>query len=303
MSSGLFALILAVTGRFLPHDEQFLGMSAEELCAVQGCRIVHFMIHDRVSFGGALLAIGMLYFWLTAFPLREGQPWAWWLLCLSGAVGFLSFFAYVGFGYLDTWHALASLALFICYAFGLVKSRAALSERQGGRSLFQPSSPLAWSAPGGFGRTCLLAVCCGLIVGGLTIMLVGMTCIFVPQDIQYLGLSAAEMRALNPSLLPLIAHDRAGFGGAVCCCGLTLFFCIWCGTPSRSLWLVLGLVGLVGFGTAIGVHPAIGYSDAVHLAPAVLGASVYLTGMIFTFRHMVVRRRDEVSEYEPTTSS
>src|SRR5262245_29520404 len=49
--SGLFAVFQAVSGKFLPHDEEFLGMRADDLCALQGCRIVHFMIHDRVSFG------------------------------------------------------------------------------------------------------------------------------------------------------------------------------------------------------------------------------------------------------------
>jgi hypothetical protein len=135
-----------------------------------------------------------------------------------------------------------------------------------------------------------LAASFGLSVGGLVIMLVGMTSIFVPQDLEFIGLDASDMRALNPNLLPLIAHDRAGFGGAVCCAGLTLFFCVWCGTPARGLWVVLGLVGLVGFGTAIGVHPAIGYNDAVHLAPACLGAVVYTAGMALTFRRMVFGR-------------
>src|SRR5205807_1151171 len=110
--------------------------------------------------------------------------------------------------------------------------------------------------------------------------------VFVPQDLGYLGLSVGEMRALNPRLVPLLAHDRAGFGGAVCCCGLALFVCVWCGTPSPGFWRVLALVGLVGFGTAVGVHPAVGYNDAAHLAPAVLGALTYLAGLALTFRPM-----------------
>jgi hypothetical protein len=63
--SGAFALFLSATGQFLPHDVQFLGMSAEQLCAIQGCRIVHFMFHDRVSFGGTLMAVGSLYMWMA----------------------------------------------------------------------------------------------------------------------------------------------------------------------------------------------------------------------------------------------
>ena len=101
--------------------------------------------------------------------------------------------------------------------------------------------------------------------------------------VTYLGLSVEELHALNPRLVPLIAHDRAGFGGAVCCWGVTMFFVVWCGTPSRGLWQVLCFTGIVGFGTAIGIHPAIGYTDAVHLAPAVSGAVLYAAGLLLAF--------------------
>jgi hypothetical protein len=113
-----------------------------------------------------------------------------------------------------------------------------------------------------------------------------MTCVFVPQDLAYLGLKFGELHALNPRLVPLIAHDRAAFGGAVCCCGLALLYCIWYGRPSRSLWQVLCLAGLIGFGTAVGVHPAVGYNDTIHLAPAVLGAALYLLGLVLMYRPM-----------------
>jgi hypothetical protein len=56
--AGSFGLFLAISGEFLPHDERFLGMTANELRAMHGCRVVHFMIHDRASYGGALLASG-----------------------------------------------------------------------------------------------------------------------------------------------------------------------------------------------------------------------------------------------------
>ena len=55
--SGGFALFQSATGHFLPHDTDFLKMSAQDLCSLDECRIVHFMVHDRVSFGGSLLAI------------------------------------------------------------------------------------------------------------------------------------------------------------------------------------------------------------------------------------------------------
>jgi hypothetical protein len=95
-----------------------------------------------------------------------------------------------------------------------------------------------------------------------------------------------ELHALNPRLVPLIAHDRAGFGGAVCSCGIALFFCVRCGEPSRGLWRALALAGLAGFGPAIAVHPAVGYADPVHLAPAVVGAVLYFLGLLLTYRPM-----------------
>jgi len=117
--SGIVVMFLGVTGQFLPHDERFLGMTASDLCALHGCRIVHFMIHDRVSFGGVLIAIGLLYVWLVAGPLRNGERWAWWLLLVSGIEGFGSFLAYLGYGYLDTWHGLATLALIPWFIAGM----------------------------------------------------------------------------------------------------------------------------------------------------------------------------------------
>ena len=54
--SGGAAIFLSLTGRFLPHDVEFLGMEPIALCRLNQCRIVHFMIHDRISFGGVLLA-------------------------------------------------------------------------------------------------------------------------------------------------------------------------------------------------------------------------------------------------------
>jgi uncharacterized protein YjeT (DUF2065 family) len=76
LMAGLFAIALGVSGRFLPHDERFLGLTARDLCARHGCRVVHFMIHDRISFGGALVAIGVLYFWMIEH-LRADRAWAW----------------------------------------------------------------------------------------------------------------------------------------------------------------------------------------------------------------------------------
>src|SRR5262245_61245767 len=65
--AGGFAMFLALTGEFLPHDIRYLGMSAADLCSIDQCRIVGFMIHDRAAFGGALFAVGVMYAYLVLF--------------------------------------------------------------------------------------------------------------------------------------------------------------------------------------------------------------------------------------------
>src|SRR5437660_6508364 len=167
---GGFALFLSATGHFLPHDIQFLGMTAQALCAVNQCRIVHFMFHDRVAFGGSLMAIGSLYLWMAEFPLRNGEAWAWWLFVFSGLAGFGSFLAYLGYGYLDTWHGVATLFMLPCYVLGLVRTWRLLEAPRTFRSLLVPSVPLGLPrSAAALGRLCFLATALGMIGGGATI--------------------------------------------------------------------------------------------------------------------------------------
>jgi len=299
--SGAFAFFLAATRQFLPHDIQFLGMTADQLCAQNGCRIVHFMIHDRVSFGGTLIGISILYYWLIHFPLRARQPWAWWTLLLSNLAGFASFLTYLGFGYLDTWHGVATLFLLPCFAIGLRLTYRTLDRPRHISSLLtrRTKTPASPASAGGIsaqespetpiiptrlrqGRRLLLAIGIAMIAAGLTITLLGMTAVFVPQDLQYLSTTPAQLNALNPRLIPLIAHDRAGFGGGVFNVGLLITLCTWRASLSRHLWQATAAVGIIGFGAAIAIHPIVGYNNPVHLAPACAGALCYLIALILT---------------------
>lgn len=292
---GGFALFLSATHHFLPQDIEFLGMTESELCAFQDCRIVHFMFHDRTAFGGALIAIGTLYVWASEFPLRHGRAWAWWLFATSGALGFASFLAYLGYGYLDSWHGAATLLMIPIYVVGLAKSFSHLKESRHIKSLFKPATAFSPISPSVVGRACLLATAVGMILGGLTITVVGMTSVFVPEDLMYMNLTVDDLHAISPRLVPLIAHDRAGFGGALATAGIAVLFCAWCGAPSRSLWQALCISGAAGFATAIGVHPIIGYSNLFHLAPAFLGVLIFAAGLIFTRKSMYSGREIETA--------
>src|SRR5262245_16254423 len=164
--SGLFAFFLGVTKHFLPHDVAFLGMTPQELCAINECRIVHFMIHDRVSFGGALVAVGTLYLWLAAFPLKRGEVWAWWLFALSGMIGFASFLLYLGYGYLDTWHGVATLGLLPMYLIGMWQSFRHLNRPRSPHLLLRGGESLDWKTTFGRGRLLLLVTAASIAAGG-----------------------------------------------------------------------------------------------------------------------------------------
>jgi hypothetical protein len=276
LACGAFAIFLAATGKFLPHDVEYLGMTSQQLCTLHECRIVHFMIHDRVSFGGVLVAIGILYVWLAEFPLRRGEGWAWWTLAASSIAGLLSFLAYLGYGYLDTWHGVATLGLLPLFGGGLARTRAL-------RRTGVPRPRLELATREGRGRAVLLAAMFGMVAAGATITTVGTTMVFVPQDLEFLGLTVADLHGINPRLVPLIAHDRAGFGGALLSAGIVMFLSVLYGRLDRSQCEALALAGIAGFGTAIGVHPLIGYTSVTHLGPAVAGCLAYATGLFMAW--------------------
>jgi len=275
--SGCFALFLSIRREFLPHDIAFLGMTPDQLCAIAECRVVAFMFHDRVAFGGVLVAIAILYFWLTAVPLAEGATWAWWTVVISGGIGFLSFLSYLGHGYLDTWHGVGSVALVPIFLAGLLRSRVLLRSAARARAAIR-----GLQGRQRLGRLALLATGLGMVLAGATILTVGMTGVFVPQDLKFMRVSIAELDAANPRLVPLIAHDRAGFGGGLLSAGLVVAACALFANPSRSLWQALAGAGTAGFGAAIGVHPAVGYTDWFHLAPAIAGSLLFVIGLALT---------------------
>lgn len=271
VASGGFAILQSLGGYFLPQDVHALGFDAQHLAEASNMRVVHFMFHDRVAFGGTLLAVGMAYWFLSEFPLRAGEPWAWWALAVSGACGFASFLSYLSYGYLDTWHGVATLLLLPVFGAGLWRARPG---RLDWRDAWRPGQPLS------LGRGGLMLLAAGMIAAGATILVVGMTSIFVPQDLTFMGLTRADLEAVSPRLVPVIAHDRAGFGGGLFSTGILLLFLARHAAVTRSFVQIVALMGLAGFGTAIGVHPAIGYTDFVHLAPAYVGCLLFVATAI-----------------------
>jgi len=283
LASGLFAWFLAVTGQFLPHDMAWLETSEQALRALADGRVAQFMAHDRAAFGGTLIAIAILYLWLVRVPLRQGEAWAWWVLSTSGAIGFASFLTFLGTGYVDTWHGTATLGILVPFMIGLVAARRTLKAASPGIRLIRRTEawPHRWTRPW-LGQWLLVVTAGGMVVAGAIIATVGSLVVFVPQDLEYIGLDRAALDAVDPRLVPLIAHDRAGFGGGLLTVGVVLGGCVWCTPLSRSLWQAMLLAGITGFGAAVGTHFHVGYIDVTHVGPAVAAAIVFGTGLILT---------------------
>ena len=95
-------------------------------------------------------------------------------------------------------------------------------------------------------------------------MVLGMTSVFVPEDLLYLQATASQIASINPHLVPLIAHDRAGFGGGLDCVEVMVALIALHAKPSRHVWQALLFAGTIGFLCAISVHICIGYLVPVH---------------------------------------
>lgn len=286
--AGGFALFLCATGEFLPHDRAYLGISAQELCGYFDGRVYRFMVHDRAAFGGSIISVGAIYLWLAYYPLRDREAWAWWLFLVSGALGFGSFLTYLVYGYLDTWHAAATIGLLAVFLTGMIASYRALGVARKGIACLGHRQDRDRPR---FGECLLLLTGIGMMGGGLTILTLGSTEVFVPQDLAYMKATRADLNQISDRLIPLIAHDRAGFGGGIATTGIIVFCTVWCGHRSLSRWQTLLFAGTMGFVCAIGIHYVIGYTDIVHLAPAWLGFLIFSLAMAIHYGEVASSRR------------
>jgi hypothetical protein len=110
-------------------------------------------------------------------------------------------------GNLDTWHGVATLFLLPVFITGLWRYR---PDNLSLESVWRQNSTDCGSLCT-WARALLGSCAVGLILAGLTIALFGMTTVFVPSDLRFIGLSVESLRKISPMLIPVISHDRAEF--------------------------------------------------------------------------------------------
>lgn len=276
---GLMALIIAATKVVLPYDESFLGMTRDQLPAINP-HLLDFMAHDRISLAGAMVAIGLLYLGLSLYGIRQGLHWARQSVLISALTGFASFFLFLGFGYLDPFHAFVTVALLQLMLLG-VHSRLGTyvpkvrPDVRGSR---------AWRA-GLWGQLLLVIHGFGLLGAGATISVIGVTDVFVHEDLEFMRTTADALAAANPRLIPLIAHDRATLGGMLLASGwVFLLPALWGFRRGSSwLWWTTLVAGTIAYAAATAVHYAVGYLNVMHLLPAFGGFALMATGLLLSY--------------------
>jgi dihydroorotate dehydrogenase len=283
---GLLAWIVAATRIVLPYDETFLGWSRLTL-ALREPRLLRFMTHDRITLAGSMLSIGILYAGVALGDLRRGARWAKNMVVASSFFGLATYWLWLGYGYWDPLHALLTV---IVAPFIILTSVLRLGVERPPTSIDPYESRERKRAL--VGQLLFVIIGAGFIVGGLTISFIGITGVFVPTDLVYLQCTAAALHAANPHLVPLVAHDRAGFGGDLAADGIAIFLTGLWGFRggNRGLWWTIALAGIPGFGAALGVHISIGYLDPLHLAPPITALALYVCGLVLTYPYLTRRR-------------
>jgi len=285
---GLAALVAAGSVVMLPHEVAILHMDLDHLFIHHHDHtLASFIIHNRVSFGGALIVVGILYWGLVQVALVRREPWAWWVLLLSAGIGSSSFLSFLPHGYLDPLHAAGTLVIVIMLCLGLLWTREIV---QGGTLSLRDFIRQTWSLRSPE-RLLMSLWAGGTLLGGMTILFVGMFPVFVVEDLSYMRTATNELQKISASLIPYIAHDRSGFGGALVAGGLAMLALIWFTRlehfAAARRWL--GLAWVIGAITAIGIHPLVGYTSFSHLLPFLVKDGAFLAALIIA---MLSRKGD-----------
>ena len=275
LAGSVLAFAIATTRVVLPYDEQFVGLTRKEMHAINR-HLLAFLTHDRVTLAGAMTSIGVLYAGLSWFGSRRGRHWAQVAIVASAATGFVSFFLFLGFGYFDPFHAFVTAILFQLLVMG-VHGRLGPPVRLPAPMLVEDA---AWRR-GLWGQLLFVVQGVGFIGAGLLISAIGATHVFVHEDLAFLDATAPALAAARPNLVPLVAHDRASLGGMLLANGVVILLtALWGYRPGeRWLWWTLLLAGLPGYAAALGVHYAVGYESAFHLAPAFVGLAIFAAAL------------------------
>ncbi|MBT2684805.1 dihydroorotate dehydrogenase [Bacillus sp. ISL-37] len=275
---GVLVLFFSFTKVILFYDEAFLQMTRLELMAYNP-NLYKFMSHDRMTLAGTMISGGFIYMQLARHGIRYGIHWAKRAFNIGAITGFLGIMLFLGFGYFDWLHGLFWLILLPFYIMGYIKTRSA-NQSPSSKNRTNHSS---WKKAV-YGQLLFVILGFSFVLGGIVISTIGATYVFVDTDLSYICMTPDQLNALNEKLIPVIAHDRAGFGSALFSVGLlVLTLSLW-GFHEGSAWVwrTFLIGGIPAFTAGIFTHLYIGYIDFIHLLPAYFALALYIGGLWLT---------------------
>lgn len=282
---GLATFALSLTHVLLPYDEHYLGLTSEML-RLGKPKLFSFMAHDRATLAGTMIGLGWTYIIIGFCGIRRSEHGAKSAIVSSALAGFISFFAFFGFGYFDTLHAFVAAVLFQITVQIMVGRSGGVSEAKIVIDLDDGVRTRAL-----WGQLFWLVHAGGLLIAGLVIIVVGVSSVFVTEDLDFLCMTLEEIRAMGSKIVAVVAHDRATLGGMLLAAGTAMLLpVLWSFRRSASwLWYAILGLGIPAYLAAIGIHLKVGYTDPRHLIPAFAGMSLWLGGVLLSRRYLCNR--------------
>ncbi|WP_237706191.1 hypothetical protein [Ornithinibacillus scapharcae] len=276
---GFLAFLFSITTIILPYDENFLEMKRQLIWAFND-RVMFFMAHDRMTLAGTMISGGIVYMQLAKHGVKTGLKWAKQAIDIAAIIGFLGIFSFIGYGYFDWLHLIFWLVLLPVYIAGFWKTRGI----KGTPSSTNRNNDITFKR-GIYGQLAFVLLGFSFVIGGIVISIIGVTSIFVSTDLSYICMTPEMLNDFNEKLLPVLAHDRAGFGSALLSVGLlVLCLSLWgVQQGNRWVWWTYLVGGLPAFLAGIYIHFAIEYTTFIHLLPAYVALALYLIGLILSY--------------------
>ncbi|MFD2213633.1 dihydroorotate dehydrogenase [Metabacillus endolithicus] len=280
---GLLALLFSMTRIVLPYDEHFLGISRNDILNFNK-NLLYFMAHDRMTLAGTMISGGILYMSLARYGIKYGIHWCRKAVNIGAITGFLGILLFIGFGYFDWLHGLFWLILLPFFLKGYFSTKTINATPVS----VNKRNHQAWKLSL-YGQLAFIILGFAFIIGGLVISYIGATFVFVQTDIGYLCMPPEMIKKYNEALIPVIAHDRAGFGSALFSVGLlVLMISLWgFREGDKWVWWSMLIGGFPAFLAGITIHFVIGYTTFAHLLPAYVAVALYIFGLIFTYSFLM----------------
>lgn len=276
---GIVALYFAFTNVILPYDESFIGLTRANILQVNPL-IISFMSHDRMALAGTMISGGILYIQLARHGIKNDMHWTKVAFHSAAIAGFIGIFLFIGFGYFDWLHGLFWLILLPIYYFSFKEGK----KITGAPFSSHGKNDRVWQY-GLYGQLIFIMLGFFILFGGIVISTIGVSKVFVSTDLSFLCMSPQMLDSISSNLIPVIAHDRAGFGSALISVGLlVLMISLWgFRKGERWIWNTLCLGALPAFIAGIGTHIYIGYTTFIHLLPVYFLVILYLLGLLLSY--------------------